>query len=283
MNRTLLTVAGLSVFLLAGCATEANNADNNAHSEQQSTLKHSDNVEDIGSLTQKYELLGNQLDSQISLLTSLTEESERIKAAETELSEQKVGLEGSLDGADDVVITRGEYQSVWAQLKQKQADAITNTQAIVDTQVRLSQIKQEQKSLKIELAQLKEAQTVANVKKVQDQVNRSKTLSVGNKITCSMSMTLNECVEQNSTNVQQKAIEIYRNQLVSELAQSFDKNTLEGIEFNITIENSNVLQEAFKQNSELFTMMQFQLQAHPDSKLACELLNVAESYCQDNV
>lgn len=184
------------------------------------------------------------------------------------------------DPETDLASFQQRYQQTWADVKKNQSEQLENQQTITESDMRLSQMKQKHARLKTEFTNLQESKVEARVKRLNAELRESQVLETSFRTTCSTSMTLGECANQGQLLTRQKAVNSFRDQLLSNLTESvIAKQNLRGVELNIHIQESQVIRSGFEGSNEYFTQLQAQLQAKPDAVAACKLLNVSSRYC----
>ncbi|HDV5592328.1 TPA: PEGA domain-containing protein [Vibrio cholerae] len=155
--------------------------------------------------------------------------------------------------------------------KQNEINAI-----LTDYEVESGKLQQ----LKNEQSRLEEAKIEARVKRLAAELRESSVLETTFKTTCSTTMTLGECANQGQYLTKQKAVKTFRENLINDVTESaIAKQNLKGVEFNIHVQESQMIRSGFEGNNEYFTQMQAQLQAKPEAVAACKLLNVETRYC----
>ncbi|WP_230674290.1 PEGA domain-containing protein [Vibrio cholerae] len=222
--------------------------------------KLSNKQNEINAILTDYEVESGKLQQLKNEQSRLKREGEELDAkrnrAKSELDKQYTRL---LEDPDtDLVTFQKRYQEAWNALKSNQSQKLDNEQAVTEIEMRLSQIKQRQARLDTELTNLEEAKIEARVKRLAAELRESSVLETTFKTTCSTTMTLGECANQ---------------------GQYLTKQNLKGVEFNIHVQESQMIRSGFEGNNEYFTQMQAQLQAKPEAVAACKLLNVETRYC----
>ncbi|KAB0301317.1 PEGA domain-containing protein [Vibrio fortis] len=184
------------------------------------------------------------------------------------------------DPETDLISFQKSYQDAWAAVKENQSAQLDNQQAINESEIHLSQIKQKQARLNNELANLKELKVEARVKRIATELRESAVLETSYTTTCASTMTLGECTAQGKYLTNQKAVQTFKSQLLEQLTEStLAKQNLQGVQLNIHVQDSQPIKSGFSGNNSYFMQMQAQLQAKPEAIAACNLLNVSTRYC----
>jgi hypothetical protein len=184
------------------------------------------------------------------------------------------------DPETDLITFQKKYQETWAAVKQNQSEKLANEQAVTESEMRLSQIKQKQARLKTEFANLEESRIEARVKRLEAELRESSVLETSYKTACSTTMTLGECANQGKYLTKQKAVKTFRAKLLDGVTEStLVKQNTNGVELNIHVQESQIIKSGFEGNNDYTTQMQAQLQAKPEAVAACKLLNVSTRYC----
>ncbi len=244
--------------------------------------KLSNKQNEINAILTDYEVESGKLQQLKNEQGRLKREGEELDAkrnrAKSELDKQYTRL---LEDPDtDLVTFQKRYQEAWNALKSNQSQKLDNEQAVTEIEMRLSQIKQRQARLDTELTNLEEAKIEARVKRLAAELRESSVLETTFKTTCSTTMTLGECANQGQYLTKQKAVKTFRENLINDVTESaIAKQNLKGVEFNIHVQESQMIRSGFEGNNEYFTQMQAQLQAKPEAVAACKLLNVETRYC----
>ncbi|WP_154179463.1 PEGA domain-containing protein [Vibrio furnissii] len=237
---------------------------------------------EIDSIVSEYDTEGSKLQQLKNEQARLQRESEELDAkrnrAKSALDKQYSRL---LEDPDtDLVTFQKKYQESWTAVKDNQSEKLTNDQAITESEMRLSQIKQKQARLKTEFSNLEESKIEARVKRLDAELRESDVMETSYKTACSTTMTLGECSSQGQHLTKQKAVKTFRAKLLDNLTESvIAKQNLNGVELNIHVQESQIVRSGFEGNNEYFTQMQAQLQAKPEAVAACKLLNVSSRYC----
>ncbi|MGC9422284.1 PEGA domain-containing protein [Vibrio sp.] len=235
------------------------------------------------------ETIASEFETEGAKLQQLKNEQARLQRENEELQAKQNRAKSALDKQynrlledpdTDLVSFQQRYQQAWADVKQNQSEQLLNQQAITESDMRLSQMKQKHARLKTELTNLQESKIEARVKRLSAELRESKVLESSFRTTCSTSMTLGECTNQGQHLTRQKAVNTFREQLLDQLTESvIAKQNLRGVELNIHVQESQIIRSGFEGNNEYFTQLQAQLQAKPDAVAACKLLNVSSRYC----
>ncbi|MGF1709467.1 PEGA domain-containing protein [Vibrio kagoshimensis] len=180
----------------------------------------------------------------------------------------------------DLISFQKSYQDAWAAVKENQSSLLDNQQAMSESEIRLSQIKQKQARLNNELANLKESKVEARVKRIATELRESAVLETSYTTTCSSTMTLGECTSQGKYLTNQKAVQTFKAQLLEQLTENtLAKQNLQDVQLNIHVQDSQTIKSGFSGNNSYFMQIQAQLQAKPEAVAACNLLNVSTRYC----
>lgn len=184
------------------------------------------------------------------------------------------------DPETDLSTFQKEYQDSWAALKETQSQQLNTDQAITESEVTLSQIKQKKARFNNEYENLQESYIEARVKRINAELRESDVLETSFTTTCSTTMTLGECANQGKYLTKQKAVNTFKTQLIDKLTESsLAKQNLDGVQLNIHVQESQLIKSSFSGSNSYNTQMQAQLQAKPDAVAACKLLNVESRYC----
>ncbi|EKO3955560.1 PEGA domain-containing protein [Vibrio fluvialis] len=245
--------------------------------------------EKISTKQSEIDSIASEYDAEGSKLQQLKNEQSRLQRESDELDAKRNRAKSALDKQysrlledpdTDLVTFQKKYQESWSAVKENQSEALTNDQAITESEMRLSQIKQKQARLKTEFANLEESKIEARVKRLDAELRESDVLETSYKTACSTTMTLGECSSQGQHLTKQKAVKTFRAKLLDNLTESvIAKQNLNGVELNIHVQESQIIRSGFEGNNEYFTQMQAQLQAKPEAVAACKLLNVSSRYC----
>ncbi|MBW3695263.1 PEGA domain-containing protein [Vibrio sp. T187] len=180
----------------------------------------------------------------------------------------------------DLISFQKSYQDSWTAVKENQTEQLENEQALSESEIRLSQIKQKKARLNNEFANLEESKVEARVKRIATELRESAVLETSYSTTCSSTMTLGECINQGKQLTNQKAVNTFKAKLLEQLTESgLAKQNLQGVQLNIHVQDSQIIKSGFSGNNAYFTQMQAQLQAKPETVAACKLLNVSTRYC----
>ncbi len=237
---------------------------------------------ELDAMAKEYGLESDQLQQLKNEQTKLKRSGQDLDAkrnrAKAELDKQYTRL---LDDPEiDLISFQKSYQQSWAEVKDNQALQLEQQQAITESEMRLSQIKQKQARLNAEQSYLTEQKVEARVKRLDAELRESQVVETQYQTTCSATMTLGECASQGKHLTKQKAVTAFRDSLMSSLTEStVAKRNAQGVELNIHVQESQFVRSGFEGNSNYFTHMQAQLQAKPDPVAACKLLDVASRYC----
>lgn len=222
-------------------------------------------------------------------LQQLENEQARLKRQNQELESKRTSAKSELDKqytrlledpATDLVTFQKRYQETWNALKENQSQILDNKQAVTEIEMRLAQIKQRQARLNTELKNLAESKIEARVNRLTAELRESHSLETHFKTSCPETMTLGECANQGQYLTKQKAVKSFIEELVNGLTDSaMAKQNVKGVEFNVRIQESQLIRSGFEGSNEYFTHMQAQLQAKPEVTAACKLLNVESRYC----
>ncbi|MDN3702577.1 PEGA domain-containing protein [Vibrio artabrorum] len=184
------------------------------------------------------------------------------------------------DPETDLVSFQKSYQDAWAAVKENQSAQLDNQQAINESEIHLSQLKQKQARLNNEQANLRESKVEARVKRIATELRESAVLETSYTTTCAATMTLGECAAQGKHLTNQKAVQTFKSQLLDQLTEStLAKQNLQGVQLNIHVQDSQAIKSGFSGNNAYSVQMQAQLQAKPEAVAACKLLNVSTRYC----
>ncbi len=253
-------------------------------------------VDPVASIDEKISIKQNEIDAisseyeaESAKLQQLKNEEERLQREADDLDAKRNRAKSALDKQyarlledpdTDLVTFQKRYQETWAAVKQNQSEKLTNEQSVTESEMRLSQIKQKQARLKTEFANLEEGRTEARVKRLEAELRESSVLETNYKTTCSTTMTLGECANQGKYLTKQKAVKTFRAKLLDGLTESVvAKQNLNGVELNIHVQESQIINSGFEGNNQYTTTMQAQLQAKPEAVAACKMLNVSTRYC----
>ncbi|MCF7362363.1 MULTISPECIES: PEGA domain-containing protein [Vibrio] len=250
----------------------------------------------VASIDEKISIKQNEIDTISSdyeaegaKLQQLKNEEERLQREADELDAKRNRAKSALDKQysrllddpeTDLITFQKKYQETWAAVKQNQSEKLANEQAVTESEMRLSQIKQKQARLKTEFANLEESRIEARVKRLEAELRESSVLETSYKTACSTTMTLGECANQGKYLTKQKAVKTFRAKLLDGVTEStLVKQNTNGVELNIHVQESQIIKSGFEGNNDYTTQMQAQLQAKPEAVAACKLLNVSTRYC----
>ncbi len=173
-----------------------------------------------------------------------------------------------------------DYQDAWNQVKDNQQQRLVVNQTVAENKMRLTQIKQRKAILNSELENLTEAKISARVKRLNAELRDSAVIDTNYQTTCARNMTLSGCSKQGRHLTQQKAVKIFKEQLIAQLSESdIARRNLNEVQFNIHIQESQITKAHFSGENAYYTELQAQLQARPETTAACKLLNVSSRYC----
>jgi hypothetical protein len=227
--------------------------------------------------------------SESATLRQLKQEQEALQRESGELEAKRNRTKSTLDKQyarllddpeTDLTSFQKQYQEAWNAVKENQSSKLTNRQDITEAEMRLSQLKQKKARFSNELENLKEARVEARVKRINAELQESDVLETSYTTTCSTTMTLGECSSQGKYLTKQKAVKTFKSKLLSNLTEStLAKQNLEGVQLNIHVQESQIIESGFSGDNAYYTQMQAQLQAKPEAVAACSLLNVEARYC----
>ena len=233
--------------------------------------------------------MAKEFDSEADRLQELQNEKNKLKRSEEELNAKRNRTKSALDKQYnlllhdpdiDLVSFQKAYQDAWSEVKGNQSALLENQQAITESEMRLSQVKQKQARLTSELSYMKEQKIEARVKRLAAELRESDVLETSYKTTCSSTMTLGECTSQGHYLTKQKAVKTFKAKLMDRLTESnIAKQNSKGVQLNVHVQESQIINSGFEGNNSYFTTMQSQLQARPEASAACKLLNVSTRYC----
>ncbi len=243
-------------------------------------------------ITQKkadIDTVDKQLDAEESNLKHLQQKrtalQREIKNKEAEKNQSKIALDRQYvrlldDPETDLAPLQQEYRESWAALKEVRANQLNNNQEVTESEIKLSHIRQKKARLTDEYERLMESHIEARVKRINAELRAGDILETSFTTICSTTMTLKECADQGTYLTKQKAVETFKSQLLEKLTEStLAKQNIEGVQFNIHIENNQIISGGFSGSSSYNTHLQTQLRAKPETVAACKLLNVAAKYC----
>ncbi|MZI95267.1 PEGA domain-containing protein [Vibrio sp. CAIM 722] len=237
---------------------------------------------DIDAISSDYDTEAAKLQKLKNEQATLEREGEELvakqKRAKSALDKQYSHL---LDDPEtDLVSFQKNYQEAWAAVKQNQTDQLNKKQEITESEMELAQLKQKRARLKTEYANLQESRIEARVKRLETELRQTSAIETSYKTTCSTTMTLGECASQGRHLTKQKAVKTFREQLLNGLTESsIAQQNVNGVELNITVQETQILRSGFEGSSDYYTQMKAQLQAKPEPVAACKLLNVSARYC----
>ncbi len=233
--------------------------------------------------------ISSQYDTEVATLQQYKNEKEKLDRASKELDAKRNRAKAALDKQysrlledpnTDLATFQKQYQQAWADLKTNQSDLLDNEQALAESGMKLSQIKQKLGRLNSDYENLKEARIDARIKRLSAELTESGVIKASYKTTCSASMTLGECSNQGLYLTKQQAVSSFREKLVGGLTEAIiAKQNLKNVQLNVHISDSQTLTSGFQGNNDYFAEIQAQLQAHPEATAACKLLNVSSRYC----
>jgi len=184
------------------------------------------------------------------------------------------------DPETDLASYQKKFQDAWAAVKENQTQKLSNKQAMVESDSRLSTLKHQQARLKSEYTNMEETRIEARVKRFQAELRESAVLETQYTTTCSSTMTIGECIAQGKYLTKQKAVNSFKKQLLSGLSEGdVSTQNLDDVQLNIYVQESQTLESGFSGNGAYTTKIQAQLQAKPNGTAACQLLNVSKRYC----
>lgn len=233
--------------------------------------------------------IATEYDSEAQRFQQLQNENAKFKRDEQELNAKRNRAKSALDKQYsrlledpeiDLLSFQQAYQNAWASVKENQSTLLESQQAITESEIRLSQIKQKQARLSSEFSYLEEQKVEARVKRLAAELRESDVKQTSFKTTCSATMTLGECTSQGQYLTKQKAVKAFKVQLMDSLTEStLAKQNAKGVQLNVHVQDSQIVRAGFEGNNSYFTEMQAQLQAKPEATAACKLLNVSSRYC----
>ena len=173
-----------------------------------------------------------------------------------------------------------QYQESWVAVKGNQKEQLNQQHLVSESEMRLSQLKQQQAQLNAAQQNLQESRVEARVKRLAAELRESAVLETSYKTTCSASMTLRDCANRGKHLTKQKAVNTFKSRLIGQLTEAnVAKQHLQGVQLNIHVQDSQIIKSGFSGDNSYATKMQAQLQAKPESLAACKLLGVANRYC----
>lgn len=234
----------------------------------------------------------NEVSAETEQLRQLQSEKNRLKRAEQELIVKRDRSKAALDTQYtrlledpglDLASYQNEYRQSWAAVKETQQAQLENRQAIAESEMRVASINQKHARLKSEFSYLKEQKVDARVKRLDRELRDSSVLETSYTTTCSATMTLGECSNQGQYLTKQKAVKIFKSQLLDGVTESHTaKENAKDVQLNVIVQESQVIRSSFEGTNQYFTQIQAQLRARPDKSTACKLLNVSTRYCLKN-
>ncbi|CAH1554353.1 PEGA domain-containing protein [Vibrio rotiferianus] len=246
--------------------------------DQKIEIKH----QEIQDLDAKY-------DEQKSALRQLQNDKVRLASAGEELEAKRNRAKSALDKQysrlledpdTDLVSFQKQYQESWAAVKDNQTEQLKLTQSIEESESRLSQLKHKLARMNSEYTNLQESRFDARVKRLETELRESAVLETRYTTNCSPSMTLGECSSQGQYLTKQKAVNTFKGKLINDLTESeLVRQNLQGVQLNIYVQESQVIESGFSGNGDYATHIQAQLQARPEATAACKLLGLSTRYC----
>lgn len=226
-------------------------------------------------------------------LQQLQSEQNRLQRSEQELMAKRDRAKNALDTQYmrlledpelDLTSYQNDYRQSWASVKETQKSLLESRQAITESEMRVASVKQKQARLKSEFSYLKEQKVDARVKRLDRELRDSSVLETSYTTTCSATMTLGECSNQGRYLTKQKAVKIFKSQLLDNVTEShLAKQNAKDVQLNVIVQESQVVRSSFEGTNQFFTQIQAQLRARPDKATACQLLNVSDRYCLKSV
>lgn len=184
----------------------------------------------------------------------------------------------------DLTSYQESYRQSWTTVKETQKALLENKHAIAENEMRITTAKQKQARLKSEHSYLKEQKVAARVKRLEQELRNSSVLETSYTTTCSAEMTLGECATQGQYLTKQKAVKLFKSQLLDGVTESnLAKQQAKHVQLNVVVQESQVIRSSFEGTNQYFTQIQAQLRANPDKATACKLLDVANRYCVQDV
>ncbi|MBD1558092.1 PEGA domain-containing protein [Vibrio sp. S9_S30] len=173
-----------------------------------------------------------------------------------------------------------QYQESWEAVKKNQKEQLSQQHLVSESEMRLSQLKQQQANLNATQQNLQESRVEARVKRLAAELRESAVLETSYNATCAASMTLRDCANQGKLLTKQKAVNTFKSRLIGQLTEAnVVKQNLQGVQLNIHVQDSQIIKSGFSGDNSYATKMQAQLQAKPDADAPCKLLGVANRYC----
>ncbi|MBY8281424.1 SUMF1/EgtB/PvdO family nonheme iron enzyme [Vibrio fluvialis] len=245
--------------------------------------------EKISTKQSEIDSIASEYDAEGSKLQQLKNEQSRLQRESDELDAKRNRAKSALDKQysrlledpdTDLVTFQKKYQESWSAVKENQSEALTNDQAITESEMRLSQIKQKQARLKTEFANLEESKIEARVKRLDAELRESDVLETSYKTACSTTMTLGECSSQGQHLTKQKAVKQFQAWLIDETSEAaVVKQHLADVSLNIHVLKHTTTDSGFYDGSKFKTVIDTQLDARPAENTPCKLLNVDSQYC----
>ncbi|WP_070969068.1 PEGA domain-containing protein [Vibrio sonorensis] len=233
--------------------------------------------------------MNSEFSSESESLQQLQNQLAKLKRDEKELNAKQNRAKSALDKQysrlledpdTDLITFQKAYQEAWGSVKENQNQVLETRQAITESEMKLSQVKQKQARLNTEFTYLEEQKVEARVKRIAAELRESEVLETSYKTTCSATMTLGECSNQGKYLTKQKAVKTFKARLMDSLTEAtLAKQNSKGVQLNIHVQESQIIRAGFEGNNNYFTQMQAQLQAKPEAVAACKLLNVSSRYC----
>ena len=278
----LTLLFALSFFAITATATAE--VDQPKQSDQVAVVdaKLKQKKQEIDDLEQQYRQAYSQYKELQQKQTSLTQEGRDLVAKQNRAKDGLDKQYASLleDPETDLVSFQKKYQNPWAAVKANQNEKLSNKQELVESQSNLSLLKHQQARLNSEYTNMQETRIEARVKRFQTELRESAVLNTSYTTSCSSTMTLGECIAQGKYLTKQKAVNLFKKQLLAGLTEAnIAKQNLEGVELNIHVQESQTLASGFSGNGSYSTQIQAQLQAKPSATAACQMLNVSNRYC----
>lgn len=249
--------------------------------------------EKISTKQREIDAIASEIEKEKSTLQQIKDEQVLLQREGERLDSKRKNAKSALDKQyrllledpnTDLATFQKQYQASWTAVKQNQTDKLANQQSISESEMRLSQIKQKQDRVKAELVNLNEGRIDARVKRLQAELIESAVLDTSFRTTCSSSMTLGQCSHQGQLLTRQKAVQTFKDKLIERLTESsFVKPNLNGVELNIHVLESQIMQSGFEGNNQYFTQLQAKLRTKPSELAACKLLGVSTRYCVQEV
>lgn len=237
--------------------------------------------------------MSTEYSAEAEQLQQLQSEYNRLQRSEQELMAKRDRAKAALDTQYtrlledpelDLTSYQNDYRQSWASVKETQKALLENKQAITESEMRVASVKQKQARLKSEFSYLKEQKVDARVKRLNRELRDSSVLETSYTTTCSATMTLGECSNQGQYLTKQKAVKIFKSQLLDNVTESHvAKQNAKDVQLNVIVQESQIVRSSFEGSNQYFTQIQAQLRARPDKAAACQLLNVSNRYCLKSV